>query len=218
MFGPEYPKIQSVFKRTVAGVILPGDWTLPEFEYLRHAPWRWTEKIDGTNIRLHWDGTGLFLGGRTDKADVSARLASNIAFLQDPALWKSVFPDADDVTVYGEGYGAGIQSGGNYRPDQAFIIFDVRIGRWWLKDVDIALVATELGLSVVPFVAETTLLDAWVRIQRGEFTSQWPGVMMEGVVGRPTVDLFDRRGDRIITKMKLKDWTNYEKAVASGLV
>ena len=52
-----------------------------------------------------------------------------------------MFPDANDVTVYGEGYGAKIQSGGMYRQDQAVIVFDVRVGPWWLSDENVADVA-----------------------------------------------------------------------------
>ena len=34
MFGPEYTKIQTAFKRDERNVIIPGEWTLPEFRYL----------------------------------------------------------------------------------------------------------------------------------------------------------------------------------------
>ena len=212
MFGPEYVKIHTAFKRDDRKVIIPGDWTLPEFAYLADNPWRWTEKIDGTNIRLRWNGIKLTIGGRTDTAQVPARLVAALSPLSDPGLWRSVFPDADDVTVYGEGYGAKIQSGGMYRPDQALIVFDVRIGGWWLMDDAVADVAGKLGLEVVPPVLPgVSLADAWEVIKAGTLRSRWEGARIEGIVGRPAVDLFTRKGERIIVKLKARDWMDYER-------
>jgi hypothetical protein len=212
MFGPEYTKIQTAFKRDERKVIIPGDWTLPEFAYLADKDWIWTEKVDGTNIRLHWDGSKLTIGGRTDNAQVPASLVAALGPLSDPDLWRSVFPDAGDVTVYGEGYGARIQSGGMYRPDQALIVFDVLVGRWWLTDESIADVAGKLGLETVPLVTVATLNEAWKRIiTPGALASRWDGARIEGLVGRPAVPLFTRSGDRLIVKMKVKDWADYQR-------
>lgn len=136
---------------------------------------------------------------------------ANLAPVLDPALWKSAFPDADDVTLYGEGYGAKIQSGGMYRPDQALIVFDVMVGRWWLLDEDVADVAAKLGLDVVPVIGAFSLEEAWGGITRGVYESRWDGARLEGLVGRPAVDLFNRKGERIIVKMKVKDWADYQR-------
>src|SRR5258707_1315505 len=132
MFGPEYPKIQTLFKRDERNVIVPGDWTTDEFAYLKDCPWRWTEKVDGTNIRLHWDGLSLTIGGRTDNAQVPTFLISALERLRDTSLLNRIFSDStlvkpyeQDVTIYGEGYGPKIQSGGQYRQDVTVIVFDV---------------------------------------------------------------------------------------------
>jgi hypothetical protein len=211
MFGPEYPKINTLFKRNGRNVIMPGALTLPEFAYLKDNPWDWTEKVDGTNIRLHWNGSKLTVGGRTDGAQVPAKLAANIAPLSDTVLWQAAFPDADDVTVYGEGYGAGIQKGGTYRPDQAVIVFDVLVGRWWLSREDVADVAAKLRLETVPSFATCTIPQAWDLLVEDLLVSRWPGAPIEGLVGRPAVDLFNRKGERVMVKMKLRDWTDYQR-------
>ena len=211
MFGPEYPKINTLFKRDERNVIVPGDLTLPEFAYLQDNPWDWTEKVDGTNIRLHWNGSKLTVGGRTDGAQVPAKLTANIGPLSDPALWHTAFPGADDVTVYGEGYGAGIQKGGTYRPDQTVIVFDVLVGRWWLSREDVADVAGKLGLDVVPPFGSHDLGSAWCLLTSGALTSNWAGTPIEGLVGRPSVDLFNRKGERVMVKMKVRDWNDYQR-------
>lgn len=219
-FGPPYHKIDTAFKRDERGVIVPDELSRPEFEYLLCTPWRWTEKVDGTNIRLHWADGAVTMGGRTDRASLPAKLVSAVegAGLLDPALWSSVFPpDGHDsgVTVYGEGYGPGIQKGGSYRDDQALVVFDVRVGGWWLRPEDVADVASRLGLEVAPLVLETTLKDMIERVARFAEAGMYSAVAAdhgktfddaEGVVGTPTVGLLDRAGRRIVTKLKLKDF------------
>lgn len=220
MFGPEYQKINSLWKRDVKGKILIDQYSQPEFEYLADVPWRWTEKIDGTNIRLHWDGRMVTIGGRTDAAQVPAKLILALQKYTEPTdLWAKAFPGCNegcDITLYGEGYGAGIQKGGgNYLPDrQDFILFDVRVGQWWLKDENVTEIAETLGIEQVPVLSEYwTPYGVWEMILDygqdedwlGQLTSRWEGVTTEGVVGRPLVDLYDRQGKRIITKLKLKD-------------
>ena len=45
-----------------------------------------------------------------------------------------VFPDANLVRLFGEGYGSKIQAcGGKYRKDQSFILFDCIVNGWWLN-------------------------------------------------------------------------------------
>jgi RNA ligase len=215
-FGPEYPKIQTAFKRDERNIIIPGDWTLPEFAYLADLPWIWTEKIDGTNIRLHFDGTRVTIGGRTENAQVPKPLVANLGTLMDPKLWVGEFPQLDvddcDMTVYGEGYGAKIQSGGMYRQDQALIVFDVRVGPWWLLDDGIESVASSLGLETVPRIIGTmTLNEAAEAVRSGKIRSRFEGARIEGLVGRPAVPLFNRKGERCMVKIKAKDFADHER-------
>lgn len=213
IFGPDYTKIHTAFKRDEKNVIIDGQWTLPEFVYLQDNPWIWMEKVDGTNIRLHWNGEKAVIGGRTDSASIPTFLLAALEPYTDPGTWKRMFPDGDDVTLYGEGYGARIQKVGHlYRKDAGFILFDVRIGDWWLRDESIREVADGFGLDVVPQMGAFTLNQAWHNIKEGNFTSRWEGVPIEGVVGRPEVPLFTRKGQRVITKLKMKDWQDYQRS------
>ena len=212
MFGPEYPKIETVFKRDERRVIVPGAWTTAEFEYLADCPWRWTEKVDGTNIRVHWNGERVTIGGRTDEAQVPAFLLARLGDLCEPERWARIFPNSPDVTLYGEGYGPKIQRGEQYRGDPALILFDVRVGQWWLRPDDVADVAAKLGLDVVPAVGACwTLRDAISRVEAGTLTSHWPKARIEGLVGTPAVDLFDRAGHRVVAKVKVKDFADLRR-------
>jgi hypothetical protein len=219
-FGPEYVKINTIWKRDSKGIIIPHEWACPEFEALQDVDWTWTEKVDGTNIRLHWDGSSVTIGGRTDSAQIPAPLIKALEPHVDLLLWKGTFPDSDDVTVYGEGYGAGIQSGGQYRPDQTVIVFDVLVGSWWLEPHNVADVASKLGLDLVPRVLHAPPYVAWYKLHQGLVTSCWKDARIEGLVGKPKVELFNRKGERILMKMKVKDHAAWQKVTSSpdGLV
>ena len=127
----EYHKIQSIFKRDMTSkrkTLIDGAWTLPEFEYLAGNVWTFTEKVDGTNIRVIFKDGVVTFGGRTEDAQIPAQLVCrlNERFLPLSEKLGDVFADGSAV-LYGEGYGAKIQKGGgNYRADQDFVLFDVR--------------------------------------------------------------------------------------------
>jgi len=202
----EYPKINSIFKRDeVIHKFLIGQWSQPEFEYLANNEWVFTEKVDGTNIRVVWsaeDKTVRF-GGKTNNAQIPTFLFS---FLQDTFLAER-FVTLPSLCVYGEGYGAKIQKGGgNYKSDGvSFVLFDVLIDIWWLQRKDVEDIANKLGVEIVPIIGHGKISDAISLIQN-ELKSKWGDFQAEGLVLRPKIELFARNGNRIITKLKYKDF------------
>src|ERR1035438_4001561 len=123
----EYHKIQTIFKRSEqTKKIIIGDYSLPEFEYLRDNQWIGTEKIDGTNIRVIWTGNEVIFKGKTDDAQIPASLVTNLQRMFTAPLLERVFSNSP-VCLYGEGFGAKIQkAGGRYIPDNSsFILFDI---------------------------------------------------------------------------------------------
>jgi hypothetical protein len=217
---PEYTKINSLWKRDGKGKCLVGEWANETFETLQHVPFLWTEKVDGTNIRLgyhssrsDWDGAPFkkhCIGGRTDNAQFPGDLHKVLTDLQFRLPWEDVFPDVTEpVTLYGEGYGPGIQKGGGlYRPDKGFVLFDVKVGRHWLSFENVEDVGQKLGLDVVPIRLRGTFLQAWRDVGLNSFPEssiRWPNSTVEGLVGRPPVTLYDGRGQRILAKVKVRD-------------
>lgn len=208
----QYHKIQTVFKRDPDNnfkTLIDGDYSLPEFKYLSKNYWTFTEKVDGTNIRIMYDGLDkpLRFGGKTDNAQIPTQLAMrlNDIFLSQIETFKETFGETP-ACFYGEGYGAKIQKGGNYRPDQDFILFDVKIEDWWLRRDDALEIAQKFGLEIVPIIGVGSLAEMVEKTKEG-FNSQWGDFLAEGIVARPAeVELFSRRGERIITKIKHKDF------------
>jgi len=215
----EYHKIQTVFKRdpqTNHRTLLEGEYSMPEFEYLKDNEWVFTEKVDGMNVRVLWTGEVVEFGGRTDKAQMPTSLFNALTDLFSAQTHKFVemFGDWNTepagemayVCLYGEGYGAKIQKGGgNYRQDQGFVLFDVNVGGWWLRREDVQDVADKLGIDTVPIIGTGTLEDLVFRARIG-FLSDWGDFPAEGIVARPKTELKTRSGHRIITKIKCKDF------------
>lgn len=209
-----FPKINSIYKRDERGAFIVGDYAVPEVEYLATCQWSWTEKVDGTNIRIGLEQdegkpAGILvyrIGGRTERANIPATLLDGIRSLGLERKMREKF--GGPVTLYGEGYGAKIQKGGgNYRPDQSFVLFDVKVGPWWLRREDVVDVAGALGIDVVPEVLVGTIADALALVDRPEgVTSSWGPFRAEGLVGRPTARLFDSKGNRILVKLKSVDF------------
>jgi len=223
----KFPHIDNVWARQMEtekpgfGRLIEGAWKTPEYDYLRDCNWRAMEKVDGTNIRVYITPTGdvSFLGKTLAAPIPKPLLAALYALFDDkaPAIKAQFFANdphgmASPVVLYGEGYGPGINRGGWYRRDPGFILFDVRVGPWWLQWDAIQSISTALQVDLVPVVAVAPL-PMLVSLVRGGFRSivaQGGGSeIAEGVVARPTCDLRLRNGGRVITKIKTKDFMEW---------
>jgi len=202
----EYHKINSIFKRSIDGKkMLFGEYSVPEFDYLKNNQWLFTEKVDGTNIRVIWDGVKVLIKGKTDNAQIHWQLIEKIQALLPVYKFTDIFKDIP-LCLYGEGYGAGIQKGGGlYKLEKDFVLFDVMINETWLERSNCEDVAEKLGIEIVPIIGRGTLLDAQVKVETG-FVSTWGNFIAEGLVIKPIIELCDRRGGRIITKIKHRDF------------
>ena len=211
----KYHKILSLFKRNMAGdkKFIIGDWSTPELEYLKDNQWVFTEKVDGTNIRIMWDGKEVVFGGRSDNAQLPVPLTMKLDELfkrmEPRQKFAEIFPLEPelDVIFYGEGYGAKIQKGGgNYIPDGVdFVLFDVAINGLYLERHNVEDIANKFGIKIVPIIGHGTLEEAIEMTKKG-FKSQWGDFTAEGIVARPKTEMRTRRGDRIITKVKYRDF------------
>lgn len=211
----EYQKIPGPFKRETEGPnrnkLIEGSWSSPALAATAGLEWLWTEKVDGTNIRVHWDGHKVIYGGRTDNAQIPAKLIQVLDQLLPEELFEQKF-GATPATLYGEGYGAGIQKGGVYRQDMSYVLFDVRVDGWWLSKDNVLDVAASLGVEAVPLVLAGTIQQAIDLVWSGSLQSRWgPETPVEGLVGVTRVGLLDRSGERLIVKIKAKDFKSGDR-------
>ena len=237
-----YQKINTIFKRDANNIIMPYDeFSIPELEWLRNCKFDATEKIDGTSVRIevtptiNSDGSLIAFNvaykGKTDNADMPKHLDAFLkeTYTEDKVLaslglpkvvtqevmkeknW-TTFEDIPMYTIYGEGYGVKIQSGGNYiRNGVGFIVFDVKVGNVYLLREAMESIAEKLGAPVVPYMGQFTIDEAIDFVRRGfkSTIAENPDYDAEGLVLKTPAGLMTRRGERIIFKIKTCDFRKY---------
>lgn len=199
-----YPKIPTIFERDRKTKKVTDVFSSPIFEYLKDNIWLAEEKIDGTNIRIQWqNGSVMKIAGRTENAQLPVPLVNYLNDQQLEHKLRNYFGFVD-VCLYGEGFGGNIQKvGPQYGPIE-FALFDIRIGELWLDREDVAEIAQKLGLRTPPYW-RLTLGEAAERVKKG-FNSIFGTAPAEGLILRPAHRLLDHQVNRIIGKMKTRDW------------
>lgn len=227
----EYPKINSLYKRQEfsldrskkAGVILEGNYCCPEIEMFTDKKcWRVSEKIDGMNIRIYYkeelDGkkTVLFQG-RTGNSMLPQALVQHLqeTFTIDKLSETFSIPYVASVEsplrvieLFGEGYGCGIQSGGYYRKDMGFILFDIKIHKWWLTQDAVISIANKLGIPHAPDLGLMTIDEIVQFVKSKPKALQSPSCdhISEGIIARLEPMMMFRHGLPIMFKLKCVDF------------
>lgn len=225
----EYPKIDTLYNRDGKRFVNVKKLRKPEFGMIKR--WSLTEKIHGRNTRITlFDNGEVVYGGRTDEAEMPPELLEYLKKTFTPEKMKSVFwlpnkPIPKSVTTYGEGYGPRIVPGsGIYRSDIAFRLFDCLVksedGNWWLERHSLEDIAGKLSIKCVPLLGVVDFLpvsaeeikrifvshrDRMVVVEDGgqvEFASEGEGVVAKTY---PKL-LFDRKGERLMWKLKIRDF------------
>ena len=229
-----YPKIETLYERDKETFkVDPDRVCLLEVDLIKQ--WLVTEKIDGTNIRVVIRPGGVSVGmvaagdiiattvefrGRTDRAQVPPFLLTRLEEMITPLLCDIAFPDLsiEEVILYGEGYGARIQKGGgNYREGVSFRLFDVAVdtrgeGNYlWLDWENVEDIAQKLGIETVPVLcisanlaAAVSCVSSFSAVAKQDGGN--PATICEGIVARTEPLLCDRRGRRLMWKLKGKDF------------
>lgn len=207
----EYNKIETLWKRDMDGTkkLLDGEFRNPTVEFLKDNIWQFTEKVDGTNISVCWDGHTVTFNGRTERAQIPTNLLDYLLATFKTSEVEQIFEEKfgeTPVILFGEGYGPKIQKGGGlYRDDPSFILFDVFISGNYQPRESVEDIAKAFGIDVVPIIFEGTIQEG-VDFVKTNPDSTMGTAKMEGLVGRPKVEMRDRCGKRVIVKIKWEDF------------
>ena len=211
----EFPKIETLYDRDEkTRKVIIDKVRLPEFLAIKE--WSVTEKVDGTNIRIGYSDGKIDIGGRTDNAQIPTFLLSYLRDTFTVDKFAQAFPDGGNVVLFGEGYGEKIQKGGgNYRKGVALRLFDVMVGEWWLERDGVIDVASKFNILPVPELGTITYLpqfatDLKTVLRGGQSIAAQEdggaGLEAEGIVARSVPMLFNRRGHRVMWKLKFRDF------------
>ena len=194
----EYHKIKSIYERDhITKKLIEGKFADETIEFLKDNIWEFTEKVDGTNIRIIWDGHKVNFAGRTDKAQMPVELSNRLFKLFGGEANEQLFEQkfgGTPVTLYGEGYGNGIQKGGLYSQTQEFILFDVKINGNWQPRESVEDIASYFGIKVVPILVTGTLEQGVDYVKTKPLSKiAEKDYIIEGIVGRTVKELKDRK-------------------------
>lgn len=224
-----YPKIETLYVRDKDTFSVTDELRLPEFAIPR--VWHVTEKIDGTNVIVRYKPEGheqyisesVVLAGDPSPATVTFNGRNGSSALPGPLqahMERTILVEElaaifgaiqQEVTLFGEGYGPGIQKGGGaYRKDVSFRLFDVNVGGLWLNWDSVTDIANKLGISTAPVLSEKATLTEIVNMvstfSRTAVEDGGAGCTHEGIIARTDPYLLTRHGQRLMFKLKGSDY------------
>lgn len=204
----EYHKIPDAFifdyKKKVYNTNVFFDSNISE---LKDNKWIFTEKINGTNLRIYWDGHKLSYAGRTDDAFFTPEQRLFIENkLMNEMVFEQMFMEKECI-VYGELFGGKIskesKKGYDYGSELQFKVFDVEINDIMLTKSNARMLAEKLGFGFVPIIfTDATIREAITYLQNNLKSTITPNSAIEGLVGTPVGDFYTRLGKRIVIKIR----------------
>ena len=209
----KYTKIDTIFERNLNGTkkLTKGKFRDKTVEFLKDNEWICTEKIDGMNIGIVWDGHTVSYQGRTERAQIPDALLDSLNECFGGSINEELFEQKFGempVILFGEGYGRRIQVKRDYKFKPKFILFDVYLPEQdlWLERESIEDIARTFNIKAVPIVMRATLQEAVDFIKTKPKSILNSDVDMEGLVCKPAVDLLSRVGKGMIVKIKVEDF------------
>lgn len=177
----------------------------PLLAYMAELPWVYTRKVDGENIRVKWDGEQALWNGKSNNFQCSAEFTDymNNTFLEE--IFEEKFGRDKIVTLFGEKMGPKTQGNELGLEKDEVVLYDVNVNGTWLLGVDVIEIAKYFGLRTVydfmPILLKGGNLRELIEMcVNGEF-KDW-----EGIVAKPRIECKDYKGNRVIVKIKNRDY------------
>ncbi len=190
-------------------------------QQLPEGYWIKTEKIDGTNIRIIFtkpDEEGkreVLIGSRKlilNKDDKGSKQYLDCIKEINLNKLEEYFSDINStIVIYGEGYGAGVQKGGIYSKEKNYMVFDIKIGNAYQDFEYVHKVCMDNQLNTVPVhsdVEKITYAGCLKALKNFNNTliNEGDGGIPEGLVYKYEPVLLNKYGERLIFKIKRKDF------------
>lgn len=207
-----YPKIDTLYNRNEFFKVRTDSLRREEFGLINR--WVIETKLDGMNMSIaiayFEDEYRFFLRGRTDKSQIPAEMRQWFNGWQykneGSAIHWMKQHDLFNAEIFFEGVGSKINGGGEYGIHHG-IVFDVKVNtESWLDPYQVSDVAHALNLERAFMLPGNTDIHSLTELVRNGVGDRHRHTMAEGVVAKPPVPLYDRRGKRVMFKLKTKDF------------
>ena len=209
-----FPKISAPFGRVtpkdrlVDPTIIAKPWVqmFYETEIKMYA----SEKIDGTSVGIVWNGERISFVGHTEKSEFCPRyleyLNNTFGTPEFESVIEEIFGDRP-VTIYGEGISKDYNVHYGF-PEGNFIMYDIQNsnGTFYNREA-VKEIAKKLDL-IYPWEELMTLKEAIDFIKTRPSSRLNPDNKMEGLVLRAPLELYTNNGDRVICKVKVRDFVD----------
>lgn len=193
----------------------PKIWREPELEYLSRNKWSYKRKLDGENMRVMWDGEKAVWNGKSDDFVCSEETIEMMNRTFQEEIFEEKFGREKIVLLFGERMGPKCQGNELELSESTFVLFDAKVGDTWLEPKNIVSIAKYFEVpscyDFMPGGAQKVLDgDGYAETLNGliKKTSEGKFCDWEGVVAIPEAGLFSRKGERLIVKIKNKDYFN----------
>lgn len=175
--------------------------------YLRDISWVFHEKIDGMGMRIIWTREERFITGRTSvSAPSDAEIEAMEAIAPSHDRLTEVFGRKfKEVIIFGELFGEKIQKNPLGMLGKHFRVFDILLNdEKWASMAAKTSIAADLGLEEAQIIMRGNLASAVAAVSSGVNSIISPSLIAEGLIGRPSHEIFDKRGNLILCKIKTK--------------
>ena len=216
----EYQKILTLYKFSMDTYEFVNIIHDEYVDYLKDLVWLISEKVDGMNIRVHYDGHRVEWNGRTDKANLPKEVEQLLqtTFGDSEIIFEQLFGEKD-VILFMECYGGKIQ-GGLYGGAERLIGFDVMINGEYIDKRNIEGIFNRFNVPCVEF-GEVKGLKTVVDMVKDAISSPEKNIsklcekgttVIEGYVCVPKCRIYDNQGNRIIVKIRVRDIAKLNEA------
>ncbi len=209
----EYQKIETLYTFDNLKKRFVAKFYNPIVEYLAPLGWFATEKVDGTNVRVQWNGHSFCFMGRTDQSvlpnEINSLLGETFNKNEMEVAFEQKF-GGKEVILFLEGFGGKIQNGAYTIKKERIIGFDIMIDGIYLDRVVAFAIFQSFGIDVVPQMSFPSLYSAIEYVKKAPKSKIDETSIIEGLVVVPQRRIYDHMGNRIIVKIKVKDLDKLE--------
>ena len=184
----------------------------PLVDYLKGNEWLCSEKINGMNISVTYDGHRVSWNGRTEDSELPKEVENILrgTFEESEIIFEQMFGEKE-VHLFMECYGGKLQ-GGIYGGKERLVGFDVMVDGYYLDKMVIKDIFEKFGVACVHLTVVSHLSMAidmvkyWMEHNSvSQYCEDGKQTMPEGLVCVPAARLYDHQGNRVIVKIKVRD-------------